>query len=58
MSAFHGMPENGIMLQLAEVGNHFYIDWYQGFHGDMYAKAMRDIMKEVGMEVVRIQRVE
>lgn len=58
MSAFHGMPENGIMLQLAEVGNHFYIDWYQGFHGDMYAKAMRDIMIEAGMEGVRIQRVE
>ena len=51
-------PGNGIMLQLAEVGNHFYIDWYQGFHGDMYAKAMRDIMKEAGIKGVRLERVE
>ena len=58
MSAFHGMPGNGIMLQLAEVGNHFYIDWYQGFHGDMYAKAMRDIMREAGIKGVRLERVE
>ena len=29
------------MLQVTEVGNAFYIDWYQGFAGDMYAKTMK-----------------
>ena len=58
MRAFHAMQEKGIMTQVTEVGNHFYIDWYQGFHGDMYAKAMRDIMREAGMKGVRLQRVE
>ena len=58
MRAFHAMQERGIMTQVTEVGNHFYIDWYQGFHGDMYAKAMRDIMKEAGMKGVRLERVE
>jgi hypothetical protein len=46
------------MLQVTEVGGYFYINWYQGFHGDMYAKAMRDIMKEAGMKGVRLERVE
>ena len=36
----------------------FYINWYQGFHGEMYAKAMRDIMKDAGMESVTLERVE
>ncbi len=58
MSAFHAMQEKGIMLQVTEVGDYFYINWYQGFHGDMYAKAMRDIMKEAGMEGIRLERVE
>jgi len=58
MSAFHAMQEKGIMLQVTEVGGYFYINWYQGFHGDMYAKAMRDIMKEAGMEGIRLERVE
>lgn len=25
------------MLKMAEVGHTFYIAWYQGNHGDMYA---------------------
>ncbi len=58
MSAFHAMQEKGIMLQVTEVGDYFYINWYQGFHGDMYAKAMRDIMKEAGMKSTRLERVE
>ena len=58
MRAFHAMQERGIMIQVTEVGNHFYIDWYQGFHGDMYAKAMRDIMREAGIKGVRLERVE
>ena len=58
MRAFHAMQERGIITQVTEVGNHFYIDWYQGFHGDMYAKAMRDIMKEAGIKGVRLERVE
>ncbi len=58
MTAFHAMPEKGIMLQVTEVGGCFCIDWYQGFHGDMYARAMRDLMKEAGMNGARIERVE
>ncbi|MCR5008845.1 MAG: hypothetical protein K6A76_09740 [Oribacterium sp.] len=58
MSAFHVMQEKGIMLQVSEVGGNFYIDWYQGFHGDMYAKAMRDIMRESGMKGANLERVE
>ncbi len=58
MTAFHAMPEKGFMLQVAEVGDYFYIDWYQGFFGDMYAKAMRDLMIEAGMENTSIERVE
>jgi hypothetical protein len=58
MTAFHVMQEKGIMLQVTEVGSFFYIDWYQGFHGDMYAKAMRDLMKEAGMEGTVLERVE
>jgi hypothetical protein len=58
MTAFHVMQEKGIMLQVAEVGGCFCIDWYQGFHGDMYARTMRDLMKEAGMNGARIERVE
>ncbi|MDO4805184.1 MAG: hypothetical protein Q4A32_10245 [Lachnospiraceae bacterium] len=58
MTAFHVMQEKGIMLQITEVGHSFYIDWYQGFHGDMYAKAMRDIMREAGMKGAVLERVE
>ena len=58
MSAFHVMQEKGIMLQVTEVGGYFYIDWYQGFHGEMYAKAMRDLMKEAGMKGAALERVE
>lgn len=46
------------MLQVTEVGNAFYIDWYQGFAGDMYAKTMRDLMKSVGMNGATLERVE
>ncbi len=58
MSAFHAMREKGIMLQVTEVGERFYFDWYQGFHGDMYVKAMRDLMKTAGMTGAGLERVE
>ena len=58
MTAFHVMQEHGIMVQVTEVGGYFYIDWYQGLHGDMYAKAMRDLMKEAGITGVMLERVE
>lgn len=58
MKTFHVMQERGVMLQVTELGDHFYIDWYQGFHGDEYAKAMRDLMKEMGMNTVKIERIE
>ncbi|WP_029318808.1 hypothetical protein [Butyrivibrio sp. AE3004] len=58
MTAFHAMQEKGIMLQTTEVGDHFYIDWYQGFPGERYAAAMRDLMLEAGMKNVTIERVE
>ncbi len=58
MSAFHAMQEKGIMLQITEVGGVFYIDWYQGFHGEEYVKAMRDILSEAGIKGISIDRVE
>ena len=58
MTGFHVMQERGIMLQVTEVGDCFYINWYQGFHGDMYAKMMRDLMKEAGMSKARLERIE
>ncbi|MCR4655007.1 MAG: hypothetical protein K5770_02060 [Lachnospiraceae bacterium] len=58
MTAFHAMQEKGMMAQAIEVGGVFYINWYQGFHGEMYAKAMRDLMKEAGMTSVSMERVE
>lgn len=58
MTAFHAMQEKGMMAQAIEVGGVFYINWYQGFHGELYAKAMRDLMKEAGMKSVTMERVE
>ena len=58
MTAFHAMQEKGMMAQAIEVGGFFYINWYQGFHGEMYAKAMRDLMKDAGMKSVVLERVE
>lgn len=58
MTAFHAMQEKGMMAQAVEVGGYFYINWYQGFHGEMYAKAMRDLMREAGMKSVSMERVE
>ena len=58
MTAFHVMPEKGIMLQITEVGDTFYIDWYQGFHDAAYIRAMRDELKKLGMKDLRIERVE
>ena len=58
MKAFHAMQEKGMMLQVTEIGDVFYIDWYQGFHGEMYAKAMRDLMREAGMKDAILERVE
>ena len=58
MSAFHVMPENGVMLQVTEVGDTFYIDWYQGMHDATYIRAMRDVLAEVGMKGMCLERVE
>nr|MCR5235026.1 hypothetical protein [Lachnospiraceae bacterium] len=58
MTAFHAMQEKGVMVQAIEVGGIFYINWYQGFHGELYAKAMRDLMKEAGMSSVAMERIE
>ena len=58
MTAFHVMQEKGIMIQVTEVGDHFYIDWYQGFHEADYIKALRDIFAEVGIEGLYLERVE
>ncbi len=58
LTAFHAMQEKGMMAQSIEVGDHFYIEWYQGFHGEMYAKAMRDLMREAGMHSASLERVE
>ena len=58
MTAFHVMPEKGIMLQVTEVGDTFYIDWYQGFHDVAYIQAMRDTLAGMGMKGLRIERVE
>ncbi|MBQ9437525.1 MAG: hypothetical protein IJU50_04265 [Lachnospiraceae bacterium] len=58
MTAFHAMPEKGVMLQVTEVGDAFCIDWYQGFHDADYIRAMRDEMAEMGMKGLRIERVE
>ena len=58
MTAFHVMPEKGVMLQVTEVGGTFYIDWYQGFHDATYIRAMRDEMAGMGMKDLRIERVE
>ena len=58
MSAFHVMPENGVMLKMTEVGDTFYIDWYQGMHDATYIRAMRDVLAEVGMKGMCLERVE
>ena len=58
MTAFHVMPDRGIMLQVAEVGGYFYIDWYQGFHGEDYVLAMRDILAEKAIGGIKVERVE
>ena len=58
MTAFHAMQEKGIMLQVTEVGEYFYIDWYQGFHGEEYVLAMRDVLAESGISGIRVERTE
>ena len=58
ITAFHAMPENGVMLQVTEVGDTFYIDWYQGMHDAAYIRAMRDVLSEMGMEGLLLERVE
>ena len=58
MSAFHAMPEKGIMIQTTEVGDTFYINWYQGFHDASYIRAMRDELAKMGMKNLNIERVE
>ncbi len=58
MTAFHVMQEHGIMIQVTEVGNSFYINWYQGFCGDKYAREMRNLMLEAGMNNTVIERIE
>ena len=58
MNAFHVMQEKGIMLQITELGGYFYINWYQGFHGEEYILAMRDILQEKGIKGIAVERVE
>lgn len=58
MTAFHAMQEKGIMIQTTEVGDTFYIDWYQGFPDATYVLAMRDELEAMGMKNIRIERVE
>ena len=58
MTAFHVMQEKGIMLQVTEVGDTFYIDWYQGFHDPGYILAMRDVLADMGMKGLNIERIE
>ena len=58
LTAYHAMQEKGIMLQVTEVGEYFYIDWYQGFHGEEYVLAMRDILTKNGISNVKVERVE
>ena len=58
MTAFHVMQEKGIMLQVTEVGDYFYIDWYQGFSGEKYVLAMRDVLAEKGIGGIKVERIE
>ena len=58
MTVAHAMQEKGVMLQMAEVGNVFFINWYQGFSGEMYVRALRDLLKEAGIKTVVIERTE
>ena len=58
MTAYHVMQERGIMIQTTEVGEYFYIDWYQGFHGEEYVLAMRDVLAENGISGIRVERTE
>ncbi len=58
MTAFHAMQERGIMLQVTEVGGYFCIDWYQGFHGEEYVLAMRDVLEERGISGIKVERTE
>ena len=34
------------------------IDWYQGFHGEDYVLAMRDVLQENGIKGIAIERIE
>jgi len=43
---------------MTEVGDTFYIDWYQGMHDATYIRAMRDVLAEVGMKGMCLERVE
>ena len=52
------MQEKGMMAQTIEVGGYFYIDWYQGFHDAAYILAMRDVLADMGMKGLNIERIE
>ena len=58
MKAFHAMAEKGLMLQMSEVGDTFYICWYQGFHDTAYVCALRDVLAEMGMKGMCLERTE
>lgn len=58
MKAFHAMQEKAIMIQMIEIGGMFYINWYQGLHGEAYILALRDLMQEAGIENIIVERVE
>ena len=58
MAAFHEMPENAVLVRVTEIGDTFYIDWYQGMPDDAYVRAMRDTLIDMGMKGLCLERVE
>ena len=58
MTASHLMPENHVMMQVTELGDTFYINWYQGMHEAAYIRAMRDVLHEAGLKGMCLERVE
>ena len=58
LTVFRVMPENGVMLQVTEVGGTFYIDWSQGIPDAVYIRALRDVLSDMGMKGLCLERME
>lgn len=58
MTVMRSMWEKGIMLQTCEVGDTFYLNLSQGLTGAKYIRAMRDVLAEMGIRGLRIERME